>query len=219
MDVEVFPQLKRKRPESGALSRLEASRNCGASAGAALANWYKRLHSGDAGFVTHHAFRLAAGNPKLPDGTPSGLSSQNIADALKALGVPAERHWGESSAQVPRALELGAAVGLCVDYGTITDLAPALSGQPTFRAGHFLAVYSWRWADPKLGGADSLMDHDPIADGRVRPNYTAALQPLVGAWTVFEKALGKFRVGAPTYANGKPIGDGRGVFIIVRPAP
>jgi hypothetical protein len=219
VDVEVFPQLKRRRVESGALTVTEASRNCGAATGAALANWYKRLHSGDAGFVTHHAFRLAAGNPKLADGSPSGLSSSNIAAGLKALGVPAERHWGESSAQVPAALELGAAVGLCVDYGAINDLAPALSGQPTFRSGHALVVYGWRWADPKAGGADTLMDHDPIADGRVRPTYTAALQPLVGPWAVFEKALGKFRVGAPVYANGKPIGDGRGVFIIVRPAP
>jgi hypothetical protein len=152
------------------------------------------------------------------DGKPVGLSSAQIEAGLKALGVTCERHWGEDSAQVPAALELGAAVGLCVDYGTINDLAPLLSGQPTFRAGHFLVVYSWRWADPKAGGADTLMDHDPLADGRHRPTYTAALQPLVGAWAVFAKALGRFRVGGSTYANGKPIGDGRGVFIIVRPA-
>jgi hypothetical protein len=217
--LKVYPQLRRRRPESGALTTLEASRNCGPAGGAGLANWALGHVSGDPDFVTHHAFRLAAGDPRGSDGKPRGLSSAEILAGLKALGVTtATRHWGESTAQIPPALETGAALGLCVDYGTITDLAPWLSGQPTFRSGHFLDVYSWRWADPDNSGVDTVVDHDPLFDGRTRPTYTAPRGPQVGPWPVFVQALGRFRVGGKTYATGAPIGAGRGVFIIVRPS-
>ncbi len=196
---KVFPQLKWRLPESAALSALEGARNCAAAGGAALANW-----AGTSSAVTHHAFRLKAGNPKLPDGTPSGLGSYAVAAALKAYGADATRHQDDVVIAVD-ALKAGAALGCCVNYGYIDDHFPKFSGQLTFRGGHFVVLYGYREAD------DTVMVAEGLLDGRTKAWGTAPLGPQRAPFAAYRGAMGAFKVGTT------PVGAGKGIFIVVQP--
>lgn len=221
MDLTTYPQLVIPRnsefAQFQAAGAYEGTVNCAAAGGAAATNWgVPNLDH----IVTHHEFRLAAGNPKDANGRPTGLGSIGVQAAFQHFGAKSELFRGKSTSIARDALEAGCVVCCCVDYGTITDLAPALSGQPSFRKGHFIDLYSWRWSDPAAAGhPDTVVDHDTLFDGRHRPTYTAPEGPQVAPFSVFAAALGNFRIGSTTgrYADGHPVGKGLGVFIVVSP--
>lgn len=211
---EVFPQLAWQSPESAASSKLEGSRNCAAASGAAAANCWPQGQ-----FVTHHDFRLAAGNPKRADGTPSGLSSSNVLRGLHALGVSsASRHYGESIEIGRAALLEGSALIVAVDYGEVNDHFARLSGQSSFRGGHSWLVYDYTPKDPRLGGRNSCRVDEGLYDGR-RAGIPKG--PMLAPFRAVVAAAGAFRVGSTTgdYQDGKPIGAGAAVFVIVPEDP
>ena len=211
----VYPQLKTAHnaqyaDEQGAITVAEGSVNCAAAAGASLANLYPQ-----AKLVTHHAFRLKAGDPKTSSGAPAGLGSLGVTAALKALGVPAIRHYGESYTVARSALVDGHIVQAAVDYGVVNDDYPQLSGQKTFRGGHAWIVYGWTSADPRLGGKNSVMVAEGLYDGRTKTWGTAPEGPQLAPFGAVRAAMGAFRVGGSTYATGKPIGKDLGIFVVV----
>jgi hypothetical protein len=214
-ELVVHPQLRWDRPFAAALSAFEGSRNCACAVAAGVVEWATR---GDQQ-PTHHDFRIAAGNPKNSAGDPIGLSSKQILQAYVHFGVDAKRHFGASFAMAREALQAGHVVSLCIDYPFINANAPKLSGQKTFKSGHHVALLGWTPDDPHVGGANSTVVHDPLFDGRTKSWGTAPLGPQVAPFPVYRGAMGDFRVGGPTYAQGTPIGDNLGVFLIVRRAP
>jgi len=215
-EFATYPQLKWRKPESAALSAQEGTVNCAAAGGAGLANWGAEQDH----LVTHHEFRLAAGNPgKVVDGTwvASGLSSAAVLTALKHFGCTAERFYAKSIDIAREALMAGYALGIAADYREIKILAPALSGQLTFKRGHFVDLFGFTFDNPDLSWWNSTVSHDTLYDGRTRGWGTAPLGPQVAPFWVYAEAMGKFRVGGKTYAEGTPIGTGKGIFIVVKP--
>lgn len=214
----VYPQLvipinAQYADEQGAVSAYEGSVNCAAAGGAGLANAYPQTK-----LVSHHAYRLAAGDPKAADGRPRGLSSTEGLKALKSYGVPAVRYYGESYTVAKAALAAGGAIGAAVDYGFVNDHFPELSGQVDFRGGHFWTVYSWTPNDPRLGGRNSVLVAEGLYDGRTRNGQKMPLGPQLAPFGAVRGAMGAFRVGDPVYSHGTPIGFDKGIFLVV-PAP
>jgi hypothetical protein len=211
MTLTVYPQLKWRAPESAALSSLEGSRNCAAASGAAMANFY--LHGGDP-VITHHDFRLKAGNPKDAQGNPQGLGTAQVDAALKAYGVPSVRYAPGDFSVAVDALKAGAVVGIAVHYPYINKNYPELSGQLTFRGEHFLCLYHWYRRQPHT------QSNDPLYDGRCRTWGCAPKGPQRAPYAAYRGAMEEFQVTV----NGQRIsvrdafGAGKGVFIIV-PAP
>lgn len=214
-ELVVHPQLRWDRPFAAALSAFEGSRNCACAVAAGVVEWATR----GAQQPTHHDFRITAGNPKNSAGDPIGLSSKQVLQAYLHFGVDATRHFGASFAVAREALQNGHAVSLCIDYPFINANARKLSGQKTFKSGHHVALLGWTPDDPQTGGANSTVVHDPLFDGRTKSWGTAPLGPQVAPFPVYRGAMGAFRVGGPTYAQGSPIGVDSGVFLIVRRAP
>jgi hypothetical protein len=214
-ELVVHPQLRWDRPFAAALSAFEGSRNCACAVAAGVVEWATR----GAQQPTHHAFRIAAGNPKDGAGDPIGLSSKQVLQAYLHFGVDATRHFGASFAVAREALQNGHAVSLCIHYPFINANAPKLSGQKTFKSGHHVALLGWTPDDLQVGGANSTVVHDPLFDGRTKSWGTAPLGPQVAPFPVYRGAMGAFRVGGPTYAQGSPIGVDSGVFLVVRRAP
>jgi hypothetical protein len=196
-------------------SAQEGSRNCACAVGAGLVEWATRGTRAP----THHEFRIAAGDPRDSNNDPRGLSSAEVKDAYKSFGVDVTRRFGAPFAEVRQALADGHAISACVDYGTINDEAPELSGQRTFRTGHHLALLGFTPNDPRTGGFNSTIVHDPLFDGRTKGWGTAPLGPQLSRLRVYRDAMGAFRVNGPTYSKGHPIGDDMAVFLIVRRAP
>jgi hypothetical protein len=211
VSLVVYPQLKWRAPESAALSSVEGNRNCAAAGGAALANFY--LNGGDPK-ITHHDFRLKAGNPKDAQGNPQGLGTAQVDAALKAYGVPSTRYGPGSFDVLVDALKAGAAVGIAVHYPYINQNYRELSGQPTFRGEHFLCLYHWYARAPKT------QSHDPLYDGRCRTWGCAPSGPQRAPFRAYKGAMEEFRVivNGQTQSVKDAFGAGKGVFIVV-PSP
>jgi hypothetical protein len=183
--------------------------------GAGLVEWATR----GAKAPTHHEFRVAAGDPRDSHNDPRGLSSSEMRDAYKSFGVDVTRRFGANFAEVRQALADGHAISACLHYGTVNDEAPELSGQRTFRTGHHVALLGFTPNDPRVGGFNSTTVYDPLYDGRTKPWGTAPLGPQLSRLKVYRDAMGAFHVNGATYSKGNPIGDNKGVFLIVRRAP
>lgn len=213
--VDVWPQLKWHNARSAATSATEAARNCACASGAALVSWSTRGVANP----THHDFRIAAGDPRDDHGLPRGLSSSEVLKAMLSFGALATRYYAEPFGTLTTALQAGKAAQCMVDYATINGFdGGKYSGQKTFRGGHSLVVQGWVEDDPDLGGRNSTTDHDPLYDGRCKSWGCAPSQPQPVPFAMIRQALGNFRVGGATYATGKPIGAGLGVFVIVSQA-
>lgn len=214
--LEVFPQLKWLRPESGALSLAEAKVNCGAAGGAGLANHSLGLVPGDVGFVTHHAMRLASGDPRRPGGGPAGLTSASVATALSNMGCDATRYFGASYTVARDALKAGFDVGVCIHYPVINAFWDGqFSGQLTFKGEHFVALRGWTQHDKRVKYRNSTTSHDSLYDGRKRNWGTAPDGPQTVPFMAYRAAMAEFRV----IRNGQvqPVGKDKGVFIVVKP--
>ena len=196
-------------------SPLEGSRNCACAVGAGLVEWATRGRK----TPTHHDFRLAAGDPRDANDQPRGLASSELRAAYKTFGVDVTRRFGADFSEVRQALADGHAISACLDYGTINDQAPQLSGQRTFRTGHHVALLGFTPNDPRAGGFNSTTVHDPLFDGRTKDWGTAPLGPQLSRLRVYRDAMGAFRVNGATYSKGHPIGENKAVFLIVRRAP
>lgn len=211
----VNAQLRWDRPYAADLSAQEGSRNCACAVGAGFVAWATR----GAKLPTHHDFRVAAGSPTNSNGEPRGLSSAEVKRAYEHFGVDVSRLFGDSFAIAREALIAGHGVSACIDYASINADAPELSGQRTFKGGHHVGLLGWTADDTRVGGVNSTIAHDPLFDGRTKPWGTAPKGPQLAQARVYRGAMGAFRVGGSTYAEGKPIGDHLGIFLIVRRAP
>lgn len=207
-ELVVYPQLKWWRPEAAAKSALEGARNCAAATGAGAAN---AAQAAGGELITHHAFRLAAGNPKKPDGSPSGLSTAGSLVALKSYGVDAERIQAGPVSGVYEALQAGHIVLLAVSYASINELYPEYSGQRDFMGQHSIALEGYRRRDPRIGYRNSTRSHDPLYDGRCRDWGCAPRGPQLVPMRMARLAAGEFRPDGRT-----PIGFGLATYIIVR---
>jgi hypothetical protein len=207
----VFPQLKSTRnaqyaAEQGPITSIEGQRNCGAAGGAALANW----GSVQAELVTHHAFRLVAGNPKDKDGYPAGLGTSQVRDALITLGCSATRYWDEPIDNAVDALKAGYALGIAIHYPVLAQKWPRLSGQLTFKGEHFVVVYGWTATAPHTHSTEGLYD------GRCKSwGCAPSVGPHRAPMVAYRAAMEQFRD-----ANGNRFfADGHGCFIAVKPIP
>jgi len=214
-ELVVHPQLRWKRPYAMDASALEGSRNCSCAVGAGLVEWATR----GVRAPTHHEFRVAAGDPRDSDNHQRGLSSAELRNAYKSFGVDATRRFEAPFAEARQALADGHAISACLDYGTINDVAPELSGQRTFRTGHHVALLGFTPNDARTGGFNSTTVYDPLFDGRTKAWGTAPLGPQLSRLRVYRDAMGAFRVNGATYSKGQPIGEDKGVFLIVRRSP
>jgi len=215
-ELITYPQLvsrhnREYREQQAALTVLEGSRNCAAAAGAALANADGTEHQ----LITHHAFRVAAGDPKNQAGEPVGLSSYGVERALQQYGAQAERFGPVSIWQVADALKAGRHVYLCIDYGALNKSYPKYSGQLTFTGGHAVVLEGFRRHDPRIGGRNSTQVRDSLYDGRCRDWGCAPpeLQAQTAPFRAYRIAAGAFRPDGKT-----PIGTDKAVFIVVEPA-
>jgi len=206
-ELIMYPQLKWGRPESGALSLREAKVNCGAAGGAALANWALQ-RSGDR-LISHHDFRIKAGDPRNPDGSPKGLGTAQVQDALAQYGVTSVRHYGDSTDLISKALSEGKAVGMGIWYPYINNNYPELSGQLTFKGNHFVVLKRWYAHAPKTRA------YDPLFDGRCRTWGCAPDGDQRAPIRAYKGAASAMRVIDPNTGKVVPIGVGKGVFIIV----
>jgi hypothetical protein len=214
-DLVVFPQLQWQREFASADSAAEGSRNCACAVGAGIVSWATR----GVDKPSHHEFRKRAGEPVNSNGEPVGLSSRQVFQAYESYVLGVSRHFGASFALVRDALQAGHAVSLCIDYRFINETAPDLSGQKTFKTGHHVALLGWIPNDPQAGGANTTVVHDPLFDGRTKPWGTAPLGPQRAQFSTYRGAMGAFHVNGATYALGTPIGDGAGVFLVVKRNP
>jgi hypothetical protein len=208
MTFALYPQLKWQRPESSALSLTEGKVNCGGAGGAAMANWY--LHDGEPR-ITHHAFRLQAGNPG-GSGSPTGLGTSMVQSALQIYGVDSDRYSVGDLSIAKQALKDGHALGIAIHYPYINANYPKLSGQLTFKGEHFLCLFGWYEFAPHTNA------HDPLFDGRCRTWGCAPLGPQRAPWKAYAGAMAQFRIvvnGTKTTVE-KAYGPGKGVFIVVR---
>lgn len=221
MAFRVFPQLRLSHnkeywPEQGDITVREGAVNCGAAGGAGLANYGQtKTH------LTHHAMRLKAGNPgfyRTVNGEriwiPTGLSTSSLVDALKGLGCDAERKVG-TIWDATAALKDGHAVGFAVDYPTINAYRGGVySGDRRFDGPHFLVCKGWK----REGGINYTGDWDSTLDGRDKA-YNILTAPVWVPFRMIRLAAGNFRVGGVLdYPKGTPIGDNKGIFIIVKGA-
>jgi len=211
VSLAVYPQLVSKRnaqyaDEQGNITVAEGTVNCAAAGGAGLAN----AAVSQPVLVTHHAFRLAAGNPMI-GGRPGGLSMQAVTAALQGYGADATLYRGQDTDIARQALIDGAMLGMAIDYQTLNDNFPELSGQLTFQGGHFCVVYGWHRGRPR-----NTTSYDSLFDGRTRTWGTAPEGPQRAPFRAYRQAMSAYLVGGSPYANGTPIGAGLGIFIVVR---
>lgn len=220
MALTVFPQLRVPHnkpyfPEQGDITVREGAVNCGAAGGAGLANFGQK-----ATHITHHEMRRRAGNPgfyKTINGEkiwiPTGLSTQGIDSALDALGCDSQRVFG-SIWLAAEALKAGHAVGFAVDYPTINAFRDGtFSGDRRFDGGHFLVCKGWK----REGGINYTGDWDSTLDGRPK-RYTVLNAPVWVPFRMIRFAAGNFRIGSEIYSRGTPVGDNKGIFLIVKGA-
>ena len=194
---------------------FEGSRNCACAVGAGIVAWATRgLRT-----PTHHAFRVAAGSPVNAHDDPIGLSSRQLLSAYNHFGVDVTRHFGASFTVAREALQAGHVLSLAIDYPFINENAPELSGQLTFKSGHHVALLGWRPDDASANGANTTVVHDPLFDGRTKAWGTAPKGPQRAPFPLYRGAMGAFRVGGATYAQGTPIGDGTGIFLVIKRSP
>lgn len=221
MTLTVYPQLIIKetlpyRPYQGTNSAYEGGVNCACAGGAALVAWA----TNGTKKPTHHAFRIAAGNPKNKSGLPTGLGTAHVLKALTYFGVKATRYSLAHYSIVKEALQDGHAVGLCADYPTVNAWQGGkYSGQLTFKGGHFLTVRGFRKNDERVGYRNSTTDHDSLFDGRTRKWGTAPKGPQIVPFGLIRATMRNFRIGSePTYAEREPLttfGKDLGIFIVV----
>ena len=205
MKLTVYPQLVNKRnaqyaPQQGNITAAEGNVNCAAAGGAGLANGA----TAQAVFVTHHAFRLAAGNPMV-GGHPSGLSMQAVTDALKGYGADATLYRGQSTDIARQALMDGHAVAMAINYQTINRNWPALSGQRDYNGGHFVVANGFR-----AGRHRNTVIYDALFDGRTRPWGKAPSGPQLARLAWYRQAMSDF------VTSTGPVGPGLGIFIVVK---
>ena len=218
-DFRAYPQLKWWKPWALAKNAQEGAVNCGAAGGAALANWGRTQDH----LITHHEFRLAAGNPGYHSDTgrwiATGLSTTSVAQACRDFGAKATRYEAASIWTARDALIAGCAVGLAVDYPSINAWNGAkYSGDKRFEGPHFMSVIGWKQRDPATGGLNSTQDWDSLLDGRCKHWGCYPRAPQAVPWKMIRLACGNFRVGGGTdYAKGTPLGTDKGIFIIVEP--
>jgi len=211
-ELVVYPQLLSKhnrqyREQQGPITVIEGSRNCGAAGGAALAN----AAGSPAELITHHAYRLAAGDPRNNAGEPRGLGTLEHVKALESYGVTVSRHYGEPISALREALQAGLLVGLAIGYDSINRHYPRYSGQATFQGGHFVVLAGYTPHDKRIGYRNSTTVGDGLWDGRCRDWGCA---PPVGArvapFRAYRLAAGAFKPDGKT-----AIGADKAVFIIV----
>ena len=215
LELVVHPQLQWKRKFAEADSALEGSRNCACAVGAALVAWATR---GDS-TPSHHKFREKAGSPVNSKNEPRGLGSSELARAYRKFDVDCDLSRNEDFLKVRKALADGHAISACLDYGTINEEAHELSGQPTFKGGHHVALLGFTANDPQTGGTNSTTVFDPLFDGRTKPWGKAPEGPKRAPLPVYRHAMGNFRVGGATYASGHPLGSGRATFLVIKRRP
>lgn len=193
----------------GHVSVAEGSVNCAAATGADVSNW--ALYGG-AFVITHHNFRLKAGNPKNADGSPKGLSTQGMLDAFTALGVTATRHYGEDINLARDALIEGHAVCAAIHYPTLDTNYPELSGDHRFDGEHMLPLFGWR------AGTHRTKTYDSTLDGRYRNGHRYPQGPLSAPFRAYRQAMQDFQivVNGSTYSVSEVYGANKGVFLIAQ---
>lgn len=209
INLVVWPQLKWHNPASAALTAYEAGNNCAAASGAGAANAV--LHGGDF-VISHHDFRLKAGNPKDGDGRPSGISTGATEAALQAYGAKATRFYGQDVGIARDALRAGHIVLVAIHYPYINANYPTLSGDKRFKGEHSLSLFGW-WR----GRYRNTRSHDPLFDGRTRSWGTAPQGPQRAPFRAYVGAMAQFKiiVGGQTTTVANAFGPGKGIFIVV----
>jgi hypothetical protein len=209
MTLAVWPQLKWHNPASGALTAYEAGQNCGPAAGAGATNAI--LNSGNP-VISHHDFRLKAGNPKDSNGRPMGLATAQTEATISSYGVNAKRFYGEDINIARDALKAGHIVLPAIHYPYINLNYPDLSGDKRFNGEHILCLEGW-WQ----GRYRNTKAFDPLFDGRTKWWGTAPNGPQRAPFRAYRGAMQEFRI----IVNGKSttvlqaFGPGKGVFIVV----
>lgn len=219
-ELVTYPQLV--IPENAAYkpmqdcSAYEGAMNCGPAASAGAANW--ALTGSDEPLITHHAFRLKAGNPKDANGRPVGIGTAAAEAALKAYGVTAKRYYGEPINTARAALKAGHVVLCAIHYPFINANFPELSGQLSFKGEHFLALQGW-WK----GMYRNTKSFDSLYDGRKRSWGKAPLGPQRAPFRAYRGAMEQFKIKVIT-GGGQVVdttvreafGPDHGIFIVVQ---